>query len=259
LNPEAEAMPIGAIVHRLETVLSTNDAARALALGGAVHGTAVLAREQTRGRGTKGRAWHSPAGLGLYASFILRGRAGAALPFPHLLPLAAGLAASDAVFEASDVECGLKWPNDIVYCGKKLGGILCEGVSGGAGGDFAIVGVGLNVGHDPIDFPDGIREASTSIQIAGGRAVTVETLWAALCGALDRWYNVLARGDKEKVVRTFESRPAFPRGAAVRIETAAETFEAEYRGLDGEGRLVVTRSGAGTTVLDAVLKLDRLS
>ena len=94
-------MPVGAIVHRLESVPSTNDAARALALEGAAHGTAVLAGEQTRGRGTKGRAWHSPAGLGLYASFILRGPGGGAVPFPHLIPLAAGLAASDAVLEAS--------------------------------------------------------------------------------------------------------------------------------------------------------------
>jgi BirA family biotin operon repressor/biotin-[acetyl-CoA-carboxylase] ligase len=252
-------MPVGAIVHRFETVPSTNDAARALALQGAVHGTAVLAREQTRGRGTKGRVWHSPAGLGLYSSFILRGPGGGPLPLPHLVPLAAGLAASDAVLETSGVECGLKWPNDIVHGGKKLGGILSEGVSGGAGGDFAVVGIGLNVGHGTGDFPEDIRAASTSVRLAGGRDVTVEALWAALCGALDRWYNVLARGDKAKVVRTFESRPAFPKGAAVRIETAEGTFEAEYRGLDAEGRLVVARAGTGTVALDAVLRLERIS
>ncbi len=252
-------MPVGDIVHRLETVPSTNDAARALALQGAAHGTAVLAKEQTRGRGTKGRAWHSPAGLGLYSSFILRGPGGGPVPSPHLVPLAAGLAASDAVLETSGVECGLKWPNDIVHDGKKLGGILSEGVSGGAAGDFVVVGIGLNVGHGPGDFPEDISAASTSIRLAGGRAVTVDALWAALCGALDRWYNVLTRGDKEKVVRTFEARPAFPRGAAVRIETAEGTFEAEYRGLDAEGRLLVARAGAGTAVLAAVLKLERIS
>jgi BirA family biotin operon repressor/biotin-[acetyl-CoA-carboxylase] ligase len=252
-------MPIGSIVHRLETVPSTNEAARVLALQGAAHGTAVLAKEQTRGRGTKGRFWHSPAGLGLYASFILRGPGGGALPFPHLIPLAAGLAASDAVFEAGGVECGLKWPNDIVHGGKKLGGILSEAVSGGAGGDFAIVGIGLNVGHGPGDFPEAVRETSTSIRLAGGRPVAVEAVWTALCGTLDGWYNVLARGDKEKVIRTFESRPAFPRGAAVRVETAEGTFEAKYLGLDAEGRLVVARAGAGTVALFAVLKLDRIS
>jgi BirA family biotin operon repressor/biotin-[acetyl-CoA-carboxylase] ligase len=252
-------MPVGAIVHRLETVPSTNDAARALALQGAAHGTAVLAKEQTRGRGTKGRLWHSPAGLGLYSSFILRGPDGGPVPFPHLVPLAAGLAAADAVLETSGVECGLKWPNDIVHGGRKLGGILSEGVSGGAAGDFVVVGIGLNVGHGPDDFPADIRAASTSIRIAGGRAVTVDALWTALCGALDRWYNVLSRGDKEKIIRTFESRPAFPRGSAVRVETAEGIFDAEYLGLDAEGRLVVARTGAGTVALDAVLKLERIS
>lgn len=252
-------MPVGATVHRLESVPSTNDAARALARKGAEHGAAVLAREQTRGRGTKGRSWHSPAGLGLYASFILRGPGGGAVPSPHLVPLAAGLAAADAVRETAAIEATLKWPNDVVFEGKKLGGILSEGVSGAAGGDFVVVGIGLNVNNGSADFPEELRASSTSVKLAGGRTVPVEAVFAALCRALDRWYNVLARGDKEAVARAFEARPAFPRGAAVRVETAGGVFEAEYRGLDAEGRLVVARAGAGTVALDAVLKLERTS
>lgn len=250
-------MPVGDIVHRLESVPSTNDAARALAEQGAAHGTAVLAVEQTRGRGTKGRAWHSPSGLGLYASFILRGPGGGAVPSPHLIPLAAGLAASDAVRAASGVETRLKWPNDIIHDGKKLGGILSEGVCGGPGGDFAIVGIGLNLGHEPGDFPEGLRASSTSVRIAAGRVVTVDSLWAALCLALDRWYNVLAREEKGAVIAAFEARAAFPRGTALKIETADGMFLAEYRGLDAEGRLVVARDGAEAVALDAVVKLER--
>jgi BirA family biotin operon repressor/biotin-[acetyl-CoA-carboxylase] ligase len=250
-------MSVGAIIHRLESVSSTNDAAKALALEGAAHGTAVLAKGQTCGRGTKGRVWHSPAGLGLYASFILRGPGGGAVPFPHLIPLAAGLAASDAVRETGGVEARLKWPNDILQGGKKLGGILSEGVRGGAQGDFVVVGIGLNVGHEEGDFPGDLRASSTSVYLAGGRAPTVDALFDALCRALDGWYNVLTRGDREAVIRTFDSRAAIPPGAAVIVETAGGTFEAEYRGLDAEGRLVVARDGAGTIVLDAVLKLDR--
>jgi BirA family biotin operon repressor/biotin-[acetyl-CoA-carboxylase] ligase len=252
-------MPVGTIVHRLESVTSTNDVARSLAVQGAAHGTAVVAGEQTRGRGTKGRVWHSPAGLGLYVSFILRGPGGGAVPFPHLIPLVAGLAAADAVREAGGVETGLKWPNDILHDGKKLGGILSEAVSGAAGGDFAVVGIGLNVGHGPDDFPGELLATATSVRLAAGRAVTVEALWNALCPALDHWYNVLARGDREAIIRTFEARSAFPPGTALRIETAAGAFEGDYRGLDAEGRLVVARRGAGTVALDAVLKLDRAS
>ena len=253
-------MPVGTIVHRLESVPSTNDAARTLALQGAVHGTAVLAREQTQGRGTKGRTWHSPAGLGLYASFILRGPGGGPVPLPHILPLAAGLAVSDAIREASGITTQLKWPNDVIHDGKKLGGILSEGVSGGAGGDFAVVGVGVNVGHGVGDLPESLRAISTSLRLAGSPQTTVEGLFSALCPALDGWYNVLARGDKEAVIRAFEARPAFPPGALVKVETLEGPFTGEYRGLDSEGRLIVSRGGgAGTVALAAVLGLERAS
>ncbi|OGD14928.1 MAG: biotin--[acetyl-CoA-carboxylase] ligase [Candidatus Aminicenantes bacterium RBG_16_63_14] len=250
-------MPVGTIVHRLESVSSTNDAARALALDGAAHGTAVVAGEQTRGRGTKGRTWHSPPGLGLYASFILRASGGGPVPFLHLLPLAAGLAASDAILAAAGIEVRLKWPNDLVHGGKKLGGILSESVTGAAGGDFAVVGVGVNVGHGLMDFPADLRSSATSLRLAGGGAATNESLFAGLCRALDCWYNALTRGAKKPVVRAFEERLAFPPGASIRVVTAAGTFMGTCRGLDAEGRLVVERAGAGgTVVLESVLGLD---
>jgi len=250
-------VPFGTPVHRLASVGSTNDAARALALAGAAHGAAVVAREQTRGRGTKGRAWHSPAGLGLYASFVVRGPGGGPVPSPHLLPLVAGLAAADAVLAGAGIETRFKWPNDLVLGGRKLAGILSEAVSSGPEGGFAVVGIGLNVGHGPEDFPAGIRGAATSLRLAGAVEATVDGLFDGLCRALDSWYNALARGEKERVVAAAESRLAFPPGRAVRVTTAGGTFEAVCRGLDPEGRLVVDRGGpAGPAVLDAVLGLE---
>lgn len=251
-------MPVGDVVHRLISVTSTNDAARDLALAGAAHGTAVVAAEQTRGRGTKGRDWHSPPGLGLYASFILRGPGDGPVPSLHILPLAAGLAAADAVLAAAGVAVRLKWPNDIVHDGKKLGGILSEGVSGGAAGGFAVVGVGLNVGHGPDDFPAALRDSSTSLRLIGARPVSVESVFGELCRSLDCWYNALARGERGLVVGAFEARTAFPSGEPVRVTTAEGTWSGVCRGLDADGRLVVERDGAaGTVALDAILGLDR--
>jgi BirA family biotin operon repressor/biotin-[acetyl-CoA-carboxylase] ligase len=250
-------MPFGTTVHRLERVASTNDAARDLAQAGAAHGTAVAAREQTRGRGTKGRAWHSPAGLGLYVSFVVRGPGGGPVPSPHLLPLAVGLAASDALAAVAGVEALLKWPNDLLLGGRKLGGILSEAVTGAAGGDFAVVGIGINVRHEPADFPRELRGIATSLRIAGRPAVTVDALFDGLCRALDSWYNALARGEKGRIVAVAEARLAFPPGQPVRVTTDAGTFQAVCRGLDPEGRLLVERDGvAGTAALDAVLGLD---
>ncbi len=249
-------MPVGTTVHRLESVASTNDEARALALAGAAHGTAVVAREQTRGRGTKGRSWHSPAGLGLYASFVLRGPGGGPVPAPHLLPLAAGLAASDAVLQAAGLAVAIKWPNDLVHEGRKLGGILSEAVTGAPGGDFAVVGIGVNVGHGPADFPAGLRGAATSIRLAGGAEATAEALFGVLCRALDSWYNALARGEKGRIVGAAEARLAFPPGRTVRVTTAEGPFTAVFRGLDPEGRLVVERGETGPVALDSVLGLE---
>ena len=98
---------------------------------------------------------------------------------------------------------------------------------------------------------------ATTQRLARGRVPAVEGLWAALCGTLERWYNVLTRGNKEAVIEAFTSRSAFSRGDTVRVETADEVFEAGYQGLDPEGRLVVTRDAAGMVVLDAVLRLER--
>jgi len=119
-----------------------------------------------------------------------------------------------------------------------------------------VVGVGINVGHGPGDFPPELRDAATSLRIAGRAAVTVDALFDGLCRALDSWYNALARGEKGRIVAAAEARLAFPPGEPVRVTTDAGTFPAVCRGLDPEGRLVVEREGAaGTVVLDAVLGL----
>ncbi len=137
----------------LATCVSTNDVAKALAAEGADDGTVVVADEQTGGRGTKGRGWHSAPGLGLYASVILRpGRSDIAL-----IPAMAGVAVAEAVRAAAGIEARLKWPNDIVWRGKKLGGILSESAFRGDEVGYVVVGIGLNLRHRRADFPADIR------------------------------------------------------------------------------------------------------
>lgn len=259
-NPRRQVLvtvPVGAVIHRLARVTSTNDVARDLARDGAPHGTAVVAEEQTSGRGTKGRVWHSPPGLGLYASFILRfPDLGPASAF-HFLPLAAGLAAADAVWEAAGIEARLKWPNDLVLGRRKLGGILAESVSTGSSPGFAVVGVGINVGHGERDFPEGLRQSSTSLCLAGGRPADKEGVFAALCRTLDNWYNSLIRGEKDAIARAFGDRAAFSPGDPVRVTTGAGSFPGTYRGLDAEGRLLAERRGRTETVsVDDIRDLD---
>ena len=125
------------------SVPSTQDEAHRLGADGAPAGSVVLAEEQTAGRGRQGRAWHSPAGAGVWLSVVLRPRVrpeGGALAIRAGLATAAALAAT-----APGVAVRLRWPNDIVVADRKVGGILCEARWSGDVLAWVAVGVGLNV------------------------------------------------------------------------------------------------------------------
>ncbi|MCX6559684.1 MAG: biotin--[acetyl-CoA-carboxylase] ligase [Candidatus Aminicenantes bacterium] len=160
------------ILVRLDSCPSTNDEAKRLARGGAAAGVAVVAGAQTAGRGTRGRVWQSPRGLGLYLSVILRP------PIADLagLPLRAARAVQDAVEETVGVRAAVEPPNDIVWDGRKLGGVLCESGFEGARLEFAIVGVGLNVNQTAADFPPDIADTAVSLRMATGRILAPDAL-----------------------------------------------------------------------------------
>ena len=124
-----------------EALPSTMDAASLIAQGGAAHGVVIVADEQTAGRGRRGTTWASPAGAGLYLSFIAKP---AAETVP-LITLAAGVAVRDGILAATGLAPDLKWPNDVIVGRRKLAGILAEGLAIGAPGQAVVIGVGVNV------------------------------------------------------------------------------------------------------------------
>lgn len=152
-------------VRLYESTGSTNDAARALASAGAPDGTVVIAELQTTGRGRSGKAWSSPAGLGLWMSIVLRPPAETR---PELLPLLVGLGVARALEPFSAAAPMLKWPNDVQLAGRKVAGILCESVWEAGAPGFVIAGVGINVLHTFGDFPPEIAQTATSLAAASG-------------------------------------------------------------------------------------------
>src|SRR5580692_12648380 len=149
---------------------STNGDALAAARDGAPHGSVFLADEQTAGRGRGDHAWHSAAGQGLYVSVLLRPPIAAArLP---LLPMAAGLAAADAIHAITSLTVDLRWPNDLLIGPRKVGGILVEakieakveGETESSAVAYSVIGIGINV-HQR-DFPVGVSTPATSLDIA---------------------------------------------------------------------------------------------
>ena len=132
---------VEAALHRFDAVPSTMDVLHELAEAGAATGTAVVAAEQTAGRGSRGRRWQSPRG-GLWLSVLLR----PARDATELLSLRAGLAIAAALEDAHPaLDVRIKWPNDLLWRDRKLGGVLCEARWLGEAPAWTAVGVGLNV------------------------------------------------------------------------------------------------------------------
>ena len=166
----------------LEEVDSTNTYCKQLALQGAEDGTVVLAVRQTAGRGRLGRSFQSDAPLGLYCSVLWR--MDVQPPQLMMLPALAAVAACRAVERLCTCAVEIKWPNDLVIQGKKVGGILTESVWSG-GKCATVVGIGINVHHRAADFEGEVRDMAASLETVTGRAVSREVLAAALVEELD--------------------------------------------------------------------------
>lgn len=153
---------IGQNVSFHNSVQSTQKLAHHLVEDDAPEGTLVVADEQVSGRGRLGRAWHSPKGTGIWMSLILRPN----IP-PQQAPqltLLAAVAVVKGIKTATDIDCQIKWPNDILFNGKKLVGILTELQAETDRVKAVIVGIGLNVNIDADEFPSELSEIATSIK-----------------------------------------------------------------------------------------------
>lgn len=232
------SLPAGWRLVRYETIGSTNDEAKRLARSGAPHGTLVWAREQTLGRGRRGRAWISPPG-NLYLSLILR---------PHVSPgMAAqlGFVAALAVGEALQsifpalADLAYKWPNDVLVGGRKIAGILLESETvEGETLAFLVVGVGINLAGSPPDtaFP------ATSIAEEGLGAAAPAAVLAAFAPAFDAWMRRWQRQGFMPVGAAWRARAAaLGRPIEVRLDRA--TLHGLFRDIDEEGALLLEAAG----------------
>lgn len=237
---------MGCAYHHYHRVSSTNDVARDLASKGAPEGTVVVAEEQSGGRGRLGRGWHSPPG-GLWVSVILR-PAVAPVRAPEVTFMTA-VACVDALRSYPGLEAGVKWPNDLLWEGRKLGGILTEMTGEFDRVNYMAVGIGLNVNLAPADFPPELRARTTSLSAITGFALSRRRLLRELLAALDHWYGVWTaegfvpvRGAWERVHRGANRpvRVAGPQGDCAGVAV----------GVDVDGALLVrTASGRMERVL----------
>ena len=188
---------LGRQVVCLEIVDSTNTEVKRRAADGALEGLAVLADQQTGGRGRRGRSFQSPPGQGLYLSVLLR----PPVPPAQAVNLTAWVAVAvcDGIEEACGIRPGIKWPNDIIWDGKKLCGILTEMELEGETGtlQWVIPGIGTNVTQQPEDFSPDVRPVAASLAMTG-HPVTRARLAVCQLRALDRMYRDFLDGNQAR-------------------------------------------------------------
>ncbi len=219
-----------------DTIDSTNTRAKELARRGAVHGTVLIADNQTGGRGRRGRSFHSPAGSGIYLSVILRPRC---VPSELMhLTCAAAVAACDAVEAAAGIRPGIKWTNDLVYGKRKLAGILTElGLTPGGQVDHAIVGIGINCCQAEGDYPEDIRHIAGSLASITGQTIDRSRVAGLLIQSLESMSRNLVSG-KESILSRYRS-DCVTLGQPVSLVRGDEVRHGKALEIDSQGALLV--------------------
>lgn len=182
---------------RYDIIDSTNEECHRLAGKGYSQGTVVIAEEQTHGRGRFKRRWFSPKGSNIYLSILLR--PSVSLEKASTLTLLSGVAVAAAIRDFSGLIVNLKWPNDIIFNEKKLGGILLESHLEKGILQYAVAGIGVNVNMMIEDMPDEIRDFATSLRIELGNTLSKEDLIDNILMEFFRFYEEWLIDDKSIV------------------------------------------------------------
>ena len=220
---------------------STNDYVKELARSGAGEWSVAVARHQTAGRGRQGSLWRSPPG-NLALTLLLR--PSLSPPEAGLIPLAAGIAVRDALAE-SGLDAVLKWPNDVVVAGRKIGGILAEAAWGGGGLEGIALGIGVNVALLPEEIPPDLQGTTTSVVMETGRAPDLACIAAAVLAHVRVWYHALSREGPTQVIEAWRARSAPWWGRRVEVRLGSRAVRGIAVGVDERGALLLDTEEGG--------------
>lgn len=227
---------IGREITVLDQTTSTNDEIEKAAINGHDEGLVVFAESQTRGRGRMGRRWSSHAGKGLWFSFLLR---------PNLTPgectqltVATATALTRAIRNKTYITPEIKWPNDLMFGGKKIAGILTEMSAELDNVRFVNVGIGINVNQTASDFPKEIQQTATSLKLAIGKNISRTDLAIAVLRELDEDYSRIMCGKFSSIADEWAGNCS-TLGKQVEINVGQRQITGRAEALDESGALLL--------------------
>ena len=214
-----------------DTCDSTNRIAKTADISS--HVTVFVANGQTAGRGRLGRSFHSASGTGIYMSLLYK--PSSAVADALFITRYAAVKLARAIESLSRVDCKIKWVNDLYINGKKVAGILTEGVADTEHGGLerVVLGVGINVCHTA--FPDELATVATSIEDECGKSPDREQLAAKVIEELVSDLSSLCAPD---IVGEYRERSCLI-GRRVTVTRAGESYPAEVVDIADSGALVI--------------------
>ena len=239
---------LGSTIKYFTSTDSTNNQAKKLAMQGATDGTIVISEEQLGGRGRLSRMFFSPKYKGIWFSVILR---------PKFLPqeapkctLLAAVAIAKAIDEATGIKVGIKWPNDILYNGKKLVGILTEMNAEMDCVNYIVIGMGINVNITSDEMPNDIKEIATSLKQIAKKDISRLKLLTSILNNLEELYlAVQERGFAPIFDEWRKYSITLNQHIKVIGVNDSETFEGVAVDIDNDGALLVKINGQIKRVL----------
>ena len=225
-----------------DEVSSTNDVARALAAAGAAAFTVIIADAQSAGRGQHGRIWTAAPRSSVLMSVVLPTSAADT----STAPLRVGIAVARALEHAAGVPARIKWPNDILIDGRKVAGILCEGVIAGER-SFVVAGIGVNVTQAAADLP---VPAATSLRLAGAQSLERGLLCGAILHELRATCAQLGRPLEQELLDEFDRRDAL-RGRTVEVDGRVGVMD----GVTADGALRLCAQGTVQELRNGTVRL----
>ncbi len=216
---------------------STNDDILRLAKESAAHGTIVVAKEQTAGRGRSGRDWYAPAGSNLYFSMLLR--PDVSPDKTAVLTLVMALSVVQAIETCCELQVQIKWPNDIVCHGKKVCGILTELWLDENKKPCVIIGTGVNVNQK--EFPEELREVASSLVMESGKEQVPEELLNRIEEKFKINYNSYLKTEDFTMLQESYEKHLVNKDNFVRVLDPQGEFTGVARGINDKGELLVER------------------
>lgn len=211
----------------------------------------IVSDEQTQGQGQSGRTWESAAGKGLWMSLHL-GKRETLSHDPQLLSIYTGIVVQKIISPLLNSRVLLKWPNDILIGPKKCGGILTELQWQGEQVASAIIGVGINLDHRLIDFPESLREQATSLLLEGVKALSRSDLIDSFIDTFFNGYQSIDNG--AEIAMAWNSR-AYMIGDRVQWKRSGEVIEGIFSGINPRGDAVIQINGDTRTFQTGEIRL----